>query len=227
MAVRYAREQIGLILTEACRILSAFLLRLVRGRKPLLIVLAILLGTPFLWKSIGKPLHEKYPKTEPEVIVYQTLVSPRDDLAHSVLYLQRAAVSGNVAAQAALGDVYRGALGVPEDQELATHWYITAANSGSAPAMTKLCERYIRGRGVEVDLVESFKWMWIVAASTFSDVDDEVYSEGVITDEDSWFAAQFYWGLDTYRDNMTEEQRAEAKERARKWRPTQMTEKTY
>ena len=90
--------------------------------------------------------------------------------------------------------IYRDALGIDTDAELAARHFIRAANGGLREAQEQVVELYAAGNGVEQDYVEAHKWANIAAAGGSDD------------------AAQ---RRDVLADLMTSEQVAEAQARAK------------
>lgn len=74
------------------------------------------------------------------------------------------AESGDPHAQVALAWLYRGGLGVPQDDSKAALWYRRAAEQGHAVAQLNLGEMYLTGQGVSRDLVQAYAWLSLAAA---------------------------------------------------------------
>jgi TPR repeat protein len=55
--------------------------------------------------------------------------------------------------------MYRQGTGVSQDNALAVHWYLKAAEQGHAEAQYNLAVMYETGSGVPMDLVQACKWM--------------------------------------------------------------------
>jgi TPR repeat protein len=72
--------------------------------------------------------------------------------------VRRAAESGDVNAQVALGWVYSSGNGIPVDKARAARWYRRAAEKGDLDAQRALGWMYYEGQGVERDLKESALW---------------------------------------------------------------------
>lgn len=73
-----------------------------------------------------------------------------NDMEAAFKNLERAAESGETAAQKALGEIYRLGRGVPVDEEKAIAWYRRAADVGDAEAQAELASIYWnRGNGEE------------------------------------------------------------------------------
>jgi uncharacterized protein len=118
---------------------------------------------------------------------------PRDAAAAADWY-RRAAEQGDRVGQYSLATLYAVGHGVPLNQAEAIKWYRRAAEQGDALSQYNLGSRYCEGRGVPPDPVEAYKWLSLAAAQGLPD------------------AAQV---LDRLKRQMTREQIAEGKRRAR------------
>lgn len=58
-----------------------------------------------------------------------------------------------------LGVQYRDGNGVEKSFEIATNYYLQAAQQGHARAQNNLGNNYYLGRGVDRDFDEAFKWL--------------------------------------------------------------------
>ncbi len=162
--------------------------------------------------------------------IYSDGIGVDTDYAESARWYRSAAEHGNALAQAALANIYDRGMGVPRDEEQAFRWYLASANSGWAESMIAVSYRYMRGNGVDADLVEAFRWVWLVYAADSLELKDEVYHQGIV------MSPAYNEYLRSYRiespriqslmaikhaeyDKLTEEQKEQAKERARAWRP--------
>lgn len=68
------------------------------------------------------------------------------------------AEKGDVAAQVALGDMYRLGEGVPQDYAQAVNWFRKAAEQGDAGAQTMLGYAYYSAKGVPQDYSQAVNW---------------------------------------------------------------------
>lgn len=73
------------------------------------------------------------------------------------------AEQGNAAAQAMIGIMYQGGLGVPRSLETAAGWSGKAADQGSAAAQLLLAAAYLAGQGVPQDDSRAAHWLRKVA----------------------------------------------------------------
>ena len=76
----------------------------------------------------------------------------------------RLARLGNVRAQAQLGSMYAGGVGVPQNYVEAAKWYYRAADRGDGRAQLELGLMYNKGQGVPQDLVLSHMWLNLSAS---------------------------------------------------------------
>ena len=65
---------------------------------------------------------------------------------------------GDIAAQVAIADLYRGGTGRPVDLVRAVTWYARAAKAGDPIAQVNLGEMYLLGQGVRRDPVAAYAW---------------------------------------------------------------------
>ncbi len=79
-------------------------------------------------------------------------------LAEATRWIRLTAEQGSVEAQVALGGMYAGGEGVPEDDAAAVRWYRRAAEQGLAAAQVALGGRYFAGRGVPEDDAAAVGW---------------------------------------------------------------------
>jgi TPR repeat protein len=91
----------------------------------------------------------------------------RGDYAAELRLLRPLAEQGNVEAQEALGALYSGGHGVPQDYVEAAKWFRSAAEQGFAEAQDSLARMYVQGQGVPKDYVQAHMW-FNLAASRFS-----------------------------------------------------------
>ncbi len=87
---------------------------------------------------------------------------------------------------------------MPQDDAEAARWYRRAAEQGDALAQRNLGTMYILGKGVPQDDVEAYKWLNLSAAQG---------NESAKKNRD--FASK----------RLTPEQRAQAQQLAREWKP--------
>lgn len=77
--------------------------------------------------------------------------------------LEPAAQNGNAVAHYFLGKMHGAGLGVPKDAAKATAHFKTAAEGGLTYAQVELANALVLGDGIESDLVEAMKWLFIAA----------------------------------------------------------------
>lgn len=92
----------------------------------------------------------------------KTIFTPRLSAANVSPRLLELATSGNLEAQAALGDIYFND-GRAENYAASYHWNGQAARQGHAASQARLATIYHKGLGVEPDPQEAFRW-WRSAA---------------------------------------------------------------
>ena len=113
------------------------------------------------------------------------------------------ALKGDVEAQFDLGKNYEtGRIGLKKDLVQAEHWYREAANQGEPFAQASLAILYGFGKGVQPDQVQALMWYELAIAHT--------------TGGDRTTIVEM---RDDLAAKMTPGQIAEAKKRAREWRP--------
>ncbi len=125
------------------------------------------------------------------------------DYATALRIFRPLAEQGNARAQEALGIMYEDGLGVRKNHAESMKWYRLAADQGDALVQYSVGLRYERGRGVPQDFVEAHKW-YNLAASRLPPGKHRnmaVRQRDLLTGE------------------MTREQLAEARKRAREWEP--------
>lgn len=93
-------------------------------------------------------------------------------------YFLKAAQSGCVDAQNAVGFSYFNKWGVKQDYAKAFEWCLLAAKGGMAASQSKLGQMYEKGYGVEKNAVQSFHWFLKAAR---------------LGNADAMFAAGFYY----------------------------------
>jgi uncharacterized protein len=127
----------------------------------------------------------------------------RGDYATALREWRPLAERGHAGAQYNLGMLYDFRKGVPQDFATARQWYEKAAAQGHAGAQNNLGGLYEFGHGVTRNDVLAYMWYDIAAHST----------------DDTWrdVAAE---NRDEIADGMTSAQIAEAKKKAKEWRPT-------
>jgi uncharacterized protein len=72
--------------------------------------------------------------------------------------LQLAANASDAGAQANLGYLYDGGLGVVQDYSAAVKWYRLAAENGNALGQNNLADLYLRGEGLRQSYQEAARW---------------------------------------------------------------------
>ncbi|HXT65649.1 MAG TPA: tetratricopeptide repeat protein [Nitrospiraceae bacterium] len=126
----------------------------------------------------------------------------RGDYATALREWRPLAERGHAGAQYNLGMLYDFRKGVPQDFAMARQWYEKAAAQGHAGAQNNLGGLYEFGHGVTRNDVLAYMWYDIAAHST----------------DDTWrdVAAE---NRDEIADGMTSAQIAEAKKKAKEWKP--------
>lgn len=122
------------------------------------------------------------------------------DFGEAARWYRKAAEKGHAVAQNDLGYLYYIGKGVGgEDDSEARRWFLKAAEQGEAMSQRNVGILLVEGRGGPQDLVEGYKWLSIYVAKRAKE-------EGA-------------WLLHEVEQIMTYTDIAEAKERAKKWRP--------
>ena len=92
------------------------------------------------------------------------------DLEKAAMWYQRAAEQGNALAMHNLAVLYAGGLlSSGQDMEAATQWFAKAGELGVKDSQVNLGILYTRGKGVEENLVEAYKWFAIAASGGDAD----------------------------------------------------------
>jgi hypothetical protein len=122
---------------------------------------------------------------------------PKDDTQARQWY-EKAAAQGRADAQVNLGILYDYGRGVPQDFKKAVYWYRLSAHQENDLAQRQLGLLYERGDGVQQDYIQAYMWYSLGAAS----------------------GAQRGAALrDALAKQMPLDQIAEARMRAREWKP--------
>ncbi len=123
--------------------------------------------------------------------------------ATAFMWFQRAANQGNADAQYNVGASYAEGTGVAKSYADAAKWFLRAANQGMVFAQLNLGLLYAAGNGVPQDDVEAFKWLELAFAG--------LPAGGARMD-----VAR---AMTDVAAKMTFEQKIEAKQRERAWKP--------
>lgn len=91
-------------------------------------------------------------------IMYYNGYGVPQDLAETAKWYRKAADQGHPAAQYNLGVMYHEGEGVPQDFTEAARWFRKAADQGMADAQYNLGIMYDKGEGVPQDAAEMVKW---------------------------------------------------------------------
>jgi TPR repeat protein len=91
-------------------------------------------------------------------ILYMNGWGVHRDYAEALKYLELAANAGDSGAQSNLGYLYDRGLGVRQDYSTAAHWYRLAAENGNALGQNNLADLYLRGQGVGQSYQQAFYW---------------------------------------------------------------------
>jgi hypothetical protein len=75
-------------------------------------------------------------------------------------------MAGNASAQHNLGFMYEKGYGVPRNPAIAANWYQKSANQGYPAGQLALGRLYFEGDGLQRDLVEAYKWMYLAGRGT-------------------------------------------------------------
>ena len=130
--------------------------------------------------------------------LYEAGQGVKRDEVQAAQWYRKAADQGNVGGEYNLAVLYEFGRGVPKDPAQAGGWFGLAADQGDGLAQFDIGQRCERGLGVPVDRVEAYKWYSLAAAENITD------------------AAKF---RDDLKSNMSREEIAEGKRRARAFVP--------
>ena len=130
--------------------------------------------------------------------LYETGQGVARDAAEAARWFRLAAVQGEPHAQHSLGVLYRDGRGVGRDPAVAAKWIGTAARQGHGGAFVDLAVLFWEGLGVARDDTEAYMW-WTLAAEGGDETGAQLCAVAEKT--------------------MTFDKVAEAKNRARQWKP--------
>jgi TPR repeat protein len=134
-------------------------------------------------------------------VLYEHEASPLQDHRIALMWYRRAAAQGHASACFNLGQMLATGRGTETNFGEAAKWYRRAAERGRTNAQLSLGLLYAEGKGVKQDFVTAYKWLHL--ATTERGPSRELAIEA----------------RDAVATRMTRAQRAEARERARHWRP--------
>ena len=127
----------------------------------------------------------------------------KKDFASAIKLLVPLAQDGNVEAQYYLGQCFENGYGTKKDVVAAISWYEVAAESNHAESQVRIGYIYLNGIGVVVDVVKAYMWFEIALINhrTWENRPVAVYYRNVA------------------RIKMTVDQKVEAEQEARNWKP--------
>jgi len=98
---------------------------------------------------------------------------------------RKSAEQGYALAQSLMGRIYFNAFGVPEDFEQAAYWYGLAAEQGDYEGQFFFGLSHWGGVGVRRDLITAYKWMSLAADHESEQAQEEIesYAEEMTSDE--------------------------------------------
>ena len=102
---------------------------------------------------------------------------------------------GHTHAQFNLGVMYRGGIGVPQNNDMAVMWYTLAAKRGLARAQSLLGSMYREGKSVTQDNKIAIKWYTLAAEQGDADARyylGVMYKRGVLQD---YIYAYMWWDI--------------------------------
>lgn len=123
--------------------------------------------------------------------------------AEAAKWYRKAADQGNAEAQYNLGTMHANGQGVPRDDAEAAKWYRRAADQGNADALCDLGVMYVEGQGVARDCVLAYMCFELAATNFDSAESRQTAKEN----------------RDRVASGMTPDQVADARRRAREWKP--------
>ena len=97
------------------------------------------------------------------------------DTRRARLHLKKAAEAGSLFAQSALGMELSNC--DPKDFDGAFRWHKSAAESGHSLSCAHLAQLYMKGRGVEVDMTESYAWLLAARNAPVSRISEAVFQD--------------------------------------------------
>ena len=122
----------------------------------------------------------------------------RGDYATVLKILRPKAVAGNASAEHNLGFMYEKGYGVARNPSIAASWYKKSADQGYPAGQLALGRLYFEGVGIQRDLVEAYKWMYLAGRGT----------------------AKAFQYLNVIGNMLTYDQMSEAMRRGQMWVPT-------
>jgi TPR repeat protein len=111
--------------------------------------------------SEARTVSRQAPPSNPLAAAFQ-----RGDYATVLRILRPKAMAGNASAQHNLGFMYEKGYGVPRNPAIAASWYQKSANQGYPAGQLALGRLYFEGDGLQRDLVEAYKWMYLAGRGT-------------------------------------------------------------
>lgn len=97
------------------------------------------------------------------------------DTRRARFHLKKAAEAGSLFAQSALGLELSSC--DPKDFDGAFRWHKLAAESGHSLSCVHLAQLYMKGRGVEVDMTESYAWLLAARNAPVSRISEAVFQD--------------------------------------------------
>ena len=150
--------------------------------------------------------------------LYSSGIGVNENQRASARWWLVAAMAGHPRAQEQVGQDYRyGGDGYPQDRDEAFRWYLASAHQGWGKSIVEVAELYAENPEDLDDLADSYMWMWLKVAADSFNLKDEVYSEGIIEGSGGYGSASYL--LSAVYDDLSEEAKTDAKQRARAWRP--------
>ena len=128
----------------------------------------------------------------------------RNEFDKALAEFKPLAEQGEARAQYFMGFLHRYGYGVEQSHAEAGKWFRKAAEQGDARAQSYLGKMYEKGEGVERSLVDAHFWYSLSAAAS-------------VGSRDSLYAKEDMAKLER---RMNAEQIAQAKERAKQWKPS-------
>jgi TPR repeat protein len=132
------------------------------------------------------------------------------DFAQAAYWYGLAGQQGVADAQRNLGVLLASGKGVAKDPARALNWFQMSANQGNGPAQFHLASSFANGEGTRPDQIRAYQWMTIAKAS--------------LTDKDPEYALAAK-DLQSWEQQMTPTQVAQAKKAADQWLESHMTKK--
>lgn len=103
-----------------------------------------------------------YPNAQHQIgLMYKDGTGIERNINYSIMWLERAAISGSVLSKVMLADIFLDGIHIQNDNCKAFKWYLEAAKSGNPKSQYQIATMYRDGIGTDVNAIEAAKWFGI------------------------------------------------------------------